>query len=72
MNISFYLIFVMFLLNTLPRYIQPFDGWSVISQRILCFVDSASRYIRVMKTNLMHYLSSVYFVSNPYMFQAYM
>jgi len=72
MNISFYLIFVMFLLNTLLRYIQPFDGWSVISQRILCFVDSASRYIRVMKTNLMHYLSSVYFVSNPYMFQAYM
>ena len=32
---------------------------------ILCFVDRASRYIRVMKTNTMHYLSSVYFVSQP-------
>jgi len=31
----------------------------------LCFVDCASRYIRVMKTNLLHYLSSVYFVSQP-------
>jgi len=30
-----------------------------------CFVDRASRYIRVMKTNWMHYLSSVYFVSQP-------
>jgi hypothetical protein len=29
------------------------------------FVDHASRYMRVMKTNLMHYLSSVYFVSQP-------
>jgi len=29
----------------------------------LCFVDRASRYIRIMKTNLMHYLSSVYFVN---------
>jgi len=32
---------------------------------MLCFVDRASRKIRVMKTNLMHYLSSVYFVSQP-------
>jgi hypothetical protein len=32
---------------------------------ILCFVDCTSRYIRVMKTNLMHYLSSVYFVNQP-------
>ena len=32
---------------------------------ILCFVDSASRYIRLMKTNLMHDLSSVYFVCQP-------
>jgi hypothetical protein len=32
---------------------------------LFCFVDRASRYIRVMKTNLMHYLSSVYFVSQP-------
>jgi hypothetical protein len=29
----------------------------------LCFVGRASRYIRVLKTNLMYYLSSVYFVS---------
>jgi hypothetical protein len=29
---------------------------------ILCFVDLASRYIRVMKTNLKHYLSSDNFV----------
>jgi hypothetical protein len=31
----------------------------------LCFVDLASRYIYVIKTNLMHYLSSVYFVNQP-------
>jgi hypothetical protein len=31
----------------------------------LCSVDRASRYIRVMKPNLMHYLSSVYFVNQP-------
>jgi len=29
------------------------------------FFFRASRYIRVMKTNLLHYLSSVYFVSQP-------
>jgi hypothetical protein len=29
----------------------------------LCFVDRASRYICVIKTNLMQYLSLVYFVS---------
>jgi len=33
--------------------------------QILCFVDRASRYIRLTKTNLMHYLSSVYFVNEP-------
>ena len=32
---------------------------------ILCAVDRAFRYIRVMKTNLMYYLSSVYFVNQP-------
>jgi len=32
---------------------------------ILCFADRASRFIRVMKTKLMHYLSSVYFVNQP-------
>jgi hypothetical protein len=31
----------------------------------LCFVDRASRYIYVIKTNWTHYLSSVYFVSKP-------
>ena len=31
----------------------------------LCFVDRASRYIYLIKTNLVHYLSSVYFVSQP-------
>ena len=31
----------------------------------LCFVDCAAWYICVIKTNLMHYLSSVYFVSQP-------
>jgi hypothetical protein len=30
----------------------------------LCFVDHASRQIRVMKTNLMYCLSSVYFASH--------
>jgi hypothetical protein len=34
-------------------------------QRSLCMVDRASRYIRVMKTNLMHCLTSVYFVNEP-------
>jgi hypothetical protein len=28
-------------------------------------VDRAFRYIHVIKTNLMHYLSSVYFVNQP-------
>jgi len=32
---------------------------------LLSFVDRVSRYIRVMKTNLMNYLFSVYFVSQP-------
>ena len=32
---------------------------------ILRFVDLASLYICVIKTNLMHYLSSVYFVIQP-------
>jgi hypothetical protein len=34
-------------------------------REILCSVDRASRYIRVMKTKLMHCLSSVYFVNQP-------
>jgi hypothetical protein len=32
---------------------------------ILCSVDHASRYIYVIKTNLMHYLCSVYFINQP-------
>jgi hypothetical protein len=32
---------------------------------ILCFFDRASRYICLIKINLMHYLSSVYFVNQP-------
>ena len=31
----------------------------------ICFVDRISQYIRINKTNLMHYLSSVYFVYQP-------
>ena len=31
----------------------------------LCFVDRASRYICIIKSNLMHYLSSVNFVNQP-------
>ena len=40
--------------------------------RILCFIDRASRYIHLKKTNLMHNLSSVYFVKHLYMFRAYL
>jgi len=32
---------------------------------LLCLVDRASRYICVMETKLMHYLSSVYYVNQP-------
>ena len=32
---------------------------------ILRFIDHASRYICVIKTNVMHYLSSVYFFNQP-------
>jgi len=32
---------------------------------IFCFVDHACRYICVIKTNLMHYLSSVYIFFQP-------
>jgi hypothetical protein len=32
---------------------------------VLCFVDRASRYILVMKTNLFQYLSSVYSINQP-------
>ena len=35
------------------------------TETILWFVDCASRYICVMKTNLMYYLSLVYFVNQP-------
>ena len=35
------------------------------TDKILCFADRASRYFREMKTNLMHYLCSVYFFNQP-------
>ena len=41
------------------------SDYRYISKWILCSVDRASRYIYVIKTNLMHHLSSVYFVSQP-------
>ena len=37
----------------------------ITKQEFLYFVDRASRYICVTKTNLTHYLSSVYFVKQP-------
>jgi hypothetical protein len=37
----------------------------IFNSLFLCFVDRASPYIRIMKTNLMNYLSSVYFVHKP-------
>jgi len=36
-----------------------------ITINFLCFVDRASRYICVIKTNLMHYLPPVYFFNQP-------
>ena len=36
-----------------------------ITRNILYSVDRASPYIYVIKTNLKHYLSSVYFVNQP-------
>jgi len=39
--------------------------YTVINNFFLCFVDRASRYICVMKPNMMHYLFSVYFVIQP-------
>ena len=44
-------------LHQVPTNYTPFS--------VLCFVDRTSRYICVMKTNLMHYLSSVFFVNQP-------
>ena len=39
--------------------------YNVILIYVFCFVDRASRYIRVKETNLMWYLSTVYFVNRP-------
>jgi len=36
-----------------------------VTKLILCFIVRASRCICVMKTNLMHYLTTVYFVCQP-------
>jgi hypothetical protein len=43
-----------------------------MKKQILYFVDRAFRYICVIKTNLMHYLSSVYFVNQPLHVLAYL
>ena len=43
--------------------LNSYVGSCNVEKEILCFVDRASRYIRVMKTNSMHSLSSVYFIS---------
>jgi len=39
--------------------------WRQTEYLIFMFADRASRYIRVIKTNFMQYLSSFYFVSRP-------
>ena len=39
--------------------------YETIKRQSLYFVDSAYQYIYVIKTDLMHYLSSVYFVNQP-------
>ena len=43
----------------------PDEGTINFHRQFLCFVDHASRHICVIKTNLMHCLSSVYFVNQP-------
>jgi hypothetical protein len=43
----------------------PLLSWQHKTLPFLCSVDHASRYIYVIKTNLMQYLSSVYFVNQP-------
>jgi len=46
--------------------IQKYNNiYETMKSKILCFVDRASRYICVIKTNLMQYLSPVYFVNKP-------
>jgi len=44
-------------------FIRPLPIHILADNIFLYFVDRASRYIHVMKTNLMHYLSSVYFIN---------
>jgi hypothetical protein len=62
---------IAFLLSEMWKAIKfSYVGSCNVEREIFCFVDRASRYIRVMKTNLMRYLSSVYFVSQLYMFWA--
>jgi len=46
--------------------------YETMKRQILCFVDRASRYICVIKTTLVHYLSSVYFVNHPLPVSAYL
>ena len=46
-------------------YVSIYILFSEQPFQILCFVDRAYRYIRVLKTNLMHCLSSVYLYNQP-------
>ena len=54
-----------------PHFRELFKPKAVVDEDfelrklILCFVDRVFRYICVMETNLIHYLSSVHFVSQP-------
>jgi hypothetical protein len=48
------------------RLTEKWNRYVYNSRRFLCFTDRASRYICVIKTNLMHYLSSVYSVNQPH------
>ena len=45
--------------------IYSYVGSCNVEKEIFCFVERAFRYIRVMNTKFMGYLSPVYFVSQP-------
>ena len=54
-----------------PHFRELFKPKAVVDEEVelreltLCSVGRVSRYIRVIKTNLMQYLLSVYFASQP-------
>jgi len=48
--------------NKITRLVEKFYSFNG-TKYFSCFVDRASRYISVMKTNLMHCFSSVYVVN---------